>query len=352
MDETIQSTIEEMYGVKLLDTVQTYRGVQFSVQSRPEQRYLLKPAGSPIHRIVYTYACMRYLYDCAYTGTELYLLTKDKVPYIMLGNTPYIAIPVFRGHECSLEDEQDVLKAARELARMHLAGRGFTRCKATEYVRHYLPKEYDREPFVRVDAGKMPDLFAKRCAELKRFQRLAKKSANPFDCAYVAMASENIQRAEAICKSLSEGVYEKALTQCNTDGAICHKDYTGHNVLFTGSKTIILNFDQCSIDLPICDLANLIKRRMRKCGWNETDAWHILEAYGSLRNLTREDYLILQLILAFPQKLWRVVNKYYNSRKTWCEKSCLMKLTEIQGEQEALDSFLESLDKRFTGVYH
>ena len=78
----------------------------------------------------------------------------------------------------------------------------------------------------------------------------------------------------------------------------------------------------------------------------------MIDAYGTERMITREDAEILQLILAFPQKLWRVVNKYYNSRKTWCEKSCLMKLEEIQTEQPALDSFLESLDKRFSRVYH
>ncbi len=352
MEETIQSTIEESYGVKLFEMVQTYRGVQFSVQNRPDQRYLLKPAGCPIHRIVYTYACMRYLYDCQYTGTELYLLTKENVPYILIGNTPYIAVPVLRGRECSMEEKQDVIKAAGELARMHMAGRGFTSSKAMEYVKKYLPEHYDREGFVRVDAGKMPGLFARRCAELQRFQRMAKKSANPFDCAYSKLAPENIQKAETICRKLSQGVYEKALSKCMAEGFICHKDYTGHNILFTGSKTFILNFDQCAIDLPICDLANLIKRYMRKCGWDADNAWDVIDAYGTVRNLAVEEYLLLQLILAFPQKLWRVVNKYYNSRKTWCEKSCLLKLQEIQGEQGALDSFLESLDKRFSQVYH
>lgn len=352
MDETIQSTVEELYGAEISAMVQTYRGVQFSERNRPDLRYLLKPAGCPVHRIVYTYACTRYLHDRTYTGAELYLLTKEKLPYVMIGTTPYVAVPVVRGRECALEEESDVLKAAGELARMHLAGKGFTVSKATDYVRQYLPKDYDKAPYVRVDAGKLPDVFTRRCAELQRFQRMARKSANPFDCAYSKMAPDNIQRAASICKSLLEGVYEKALTQHRQEGAICHKDYTGHNVLFTGQKTMILNFDQCAIDLPVCDLANLIKRRMRKCGWDIDAAMRMIDAYATVRTITYEEQKILYLLFAFPQKLWRVVNKYYNSRKTWCEKSCLMKLAEIQEEQRALDSFLESLDKRLLQVYH
>lgn len=352
MEETIQSTIEENYGAEVSAMVQTYRGIQFNQRNRPDQRYLLRLAGCPVHRIVYTYACTRYLHDGTYTGAELYLLTKDNLPYVMMGNNPYVAVPVIRGRECALEEEADVVRAAGELARMHVAGKGFTVSKATEYVRKYLPTDYDKAPYVRVDAGKLPDIFTRRCTELQRFQRMARKSANPFDCAYSKMAQDNIQKAESICKSLSEGVYEKALTQHYKDGAICHKDYTGHNVLFTSSKTIILNFDQCAIDLPVCDLVNLIKRRMRKSGWNVEAAWRMIDAYGTVRTLSYEEQKILYLMLAFPQKLWRVVNKYYNSRKTWCEKSCLMKLEEIQEEQNVLDSFLESLDKRFSRVYH
>lgn len=352
MDETIQQTIAELYGVELSEPVQTYRGVQFGLGSRPEQRYLLRPAGCPVHRTVFTYACMHYLSEKYFTGVELYLLTKDGLPYILLGNTPYVAVPIYKGRECSMENGEDVCRGASALAKLHLASQGFTQAVASSMVRKYSPAEYDGDPFVRVDAGRLPGIFTRRFEELKRFQRMARKSANRFDCAYSAIAQDYIQRADAICQRLSSGIYDRVSAHCREEGAICHKDYTGHNIVFEGRNTMVLNFDQCSIDLPVCDLANLMKRRMRKCGWVSEDGWRILQAYHRVRPLSEDEIVLLQLILGFPQKLWRIVNKYYNSRKTWCEKNCLMKLDEILAEQKSLDIFLKDLDNRFPGVYH
>ncbi len=352
MDESIQQTIQELYGVELSDVAQNYRGVQFALKSNPEQRYIFKPAGRLAHRIVFTYACMQYLAERHFTQTERYLLNREGVPYVMVGSTPYIAVPIYRGRECGIEHLEEVCKAAGVLGELHQASVGFTHKRALELAAKHTSAEFQGQPYVRVEAGKMPEIFVKRCNELERFYRAARKSVHPFDCAYSKMAEENIQKAQEVCRILAFGVYQRALSDCMEKGAICHKDFTAHNVLFCGNKAIVLNLEECSIDLPVCDLANLLKRRMRKCGWNIEDAKQILAAYEQVRLLSSEERILLHTILAFPQKLWRVVNKYYNSKKTWCEKSCLQKLGEIQEERKAWEGFLEALDISYTKVYH
>lgn len=352
MDETLQQTIEELYGVELSEAVQTYRGIQFGLKNFPERRFVLRPTGCPVHRTVFTYAAMRYLYEQHFTGIDLYLLSTKGLPYVLLGNTAYVAVPVFRGKECSVESCQDLERAAEILAELHLASEGFTEQMAAKFMGQYSSPDYENQFTIRIEAGRLPGLFAHRSAELQRFQRIARKSANRFDCAYSEIAEESIVRANKICEALSSGVYAKALSRCVTRGSICHKDYTAHNVLLDGQNAYVLNFDQCAIDLPICDLSNLIKRRMRKCGWNAEDAGRILFAYHKVRPLSPEEPELLRLLLAFPQKLWRVVNKYYNSKRTWCEKSCLMKLGEIREEQKSLERFLKDLDILFSQVYH
>jgi spore coat protein I len=80
---------------------------------------------------------------------------------------------------------------------------------------------------------------------------------------------------------------------------------------------------------------------MKKCGWHVSEAYEILEEYSQLRELSKYEIEIMRIILAFPQKLWRIVNKYYNTRRSWCEKSCLIKLAEIESENEIIDKFLK-----------
>lgn len=344
MEGTLQQIIEELYGIEISEAVQTYRGILFALKNAPERRFILRASGCPAHRTAFTYAALRYLYERGFTGTELYLLSAEGLPYVFMGNSVFVAVPVLNGRECSIENCAELERAAAVLARMHGASEGFTEQTAAALVRSYIREEQAAEPWtLRIEAGRLPGLFAHRTSELQRFQRMAKKSANRFDCAYSEIAEENIQRANAICEALSSGVYAKALSCCLRLGGICHKDYTAHNVLFGNGETYVVNFDQCAIDLPICDLANLIKRRMRRCGWNVEDARRIVAAYNRVRPLSSEESVLLRLLLAFPQKLWRVVNKYYNSKRTWCEKSCLIKLSEIRAEQSKLDAFLEAL---------
>ncbi|MBR5280330.1 MAG: CotS family spore coat protein [Clostridia bacterium] len=352
MDESIQQTIQELYGVELSDVAQHYRGVQFTLKSNPEQKYIFKPAGRFAHRIVFTYACMAYLAERNFTQTERYLVNPAGIPYVLVGTVPYIAVPIYRGRECSIEQLEEVCKSAEVLAELHQASVGFTHKQALKVAVCHTSSEFQGQPYVRVEAGKMPGIFEKRWKELERFYRLAGKSVHPFDCAYCKMAEDSIQRAQEVCRILGSGVYQRAFAACMEQGAICHKDFTAHNVLLCGGKAIVLNLDDCSIDLPICDLANLVKRRMRKCGWKIEDALRVIAAYEQVRPLSSEERILLHCMLAFPQKLWRVVNKYYNSKKTWCEKSCLQKLEEIQGEEMAWQGFLEALDISYTKVYH
>ena len=53
----------------------------------------------------------------------------------------------------------------------------------------------------------------------------------------------------------------------------------------------------------------------------------------------------MKLMLAFPQKFWRVVNRYYNSRRSWSERSYVTKLQEVIDEAEPHRKFMEEYAK-------
>ena len=69
----------------------------------------------------------------------------------------------------------------------------------------------------------------------------------------------------------------------------------------------------------------------------------IINEYSKIRNISGDELNIIKIMLAFPQKLWRIANKYYNSRRAWCEKSCLLKLSEIKKESEKIENFLKDI---------
>jgi spore coat protein I len=71
---------------------------------------------------------------------------------------------------------------------------------------------------------------------------------------------------------------------------------------------------------------------MRKCDWDISKTEIITHAYSSVEMLSKEDLEVMRIILQFPQKFWRVINRYYNSRRSWSEKSFVIRLQEVIDE--------------------
>jgi len=54
----------------------------------------------------------------------------------------------------------------------------------------------------------------------------------------------------------------------------------------------------------------------------------IIDAYTSIEPISKEEFEILEIMLQFPQKFWRVVNRYYNSRRIKGKRTLLQGLTK------------------------
>ena len=53
---------------------------------------------------------------------------------------------------------------------------------------------------------------------------------------------------------------------------------------------------------------------------------------------------ILKLMLAYPEKFWKVANQYYNNRKSWIPEKNMQKLiqtmNQIEKKTEAINTLL------------
>jgi spore coat protein I len=71
----------------------------------------------------------------------------------------------------------------------------------------------------------------------------------------------------------------------------------------------------------------------------------IIDVYSKYEDLSKVELDIMYSILQFPQKFWRVVNKYYNSRRSWSEKIYVAKMREVVDEIPHHRKFLEDYDR-------
>ena len=352
---TTESTrnIEEAYNIKVEKVIQCRDG--YIVVLYDSTRYLLKPVKEPLERIYYTYTAEEHLKDNGFDKICFYHKSVYNLPFARINNTFYTLTPFYQGKEMSFDNSCELGCAAQMLAEMHTASKGFTKNKAaSQMVPGFCLIESIRNddnrlpditvervmPWIRCTLGQTIGLYTKHLEELKRFKKHAIRNRGIFDLAYLEIADYYIDLATQVVSDLSQPKYTDMVESAKATGYICHKDYTAHNLVAGPESGFIQNFDLCGIELPVYDVSNFLRRKLRKSNWAVQDATFILEKYSAHRPLSYDDLQMLRLLIMYPQKLWRIINKYYNSKKSWCEKGCLEKLREIADEREPFEQIL------------
>lgn len=357
----ICALVQEHYGINPLKCCSTREG--WVLEDESQRQILCRAMPIRGEKIIGTHVILNHLRENGFEKIDRYLTARNGLPFMPGYGVNYILIKRNAGRECEISCCEDLAKASRLLAEMHLASRGFTAQKAeSDLIRFHEimypikvaddkcdlydtdecnQNQFNFHCYIKNDLGNIPETFKRRLEELRKFRKTAKKSRNAFDYAYLSVADYYCELAERIYGEIEVSPYEKLTEQYKEVGCVCHRDYTGHNILL-GNNEAIINFESSCIDLPVYDVANFLRRRMRKCGWSVKDAEFILESYSKTRPISKDETVVLKILLQFPQKLWRVINKYYNSRRSWCEKSCLMQLEEVKQEKDPLAEFAKN----------
>lgn len=268
-------------------------------------------------RIMFIHGAKEHLISKGFVNVDRYLTTSKGDPYLSYDNANYVLYDFIEGRECNFDNDIEVRKAAILLAAMHSASRGY---KPSEGVK------------IQDDLGKTPGYFSKRLEDIKKLKKHANKGKSRFDHLFLEYADYFIGLGEQAVSELEKSNYDALVEKARVEGIFCHHDLNHHNLILSEDLLSVVNFDYCCFELKIYDLANLIRRKMRKCSWDADKAKQIIEGYTKIEQLSKDEFKVMKLILQFPQKFWRVVNKYYNSRRSWSEKSYVVKLQEVIDE--------------------
>lgn len=276
-------------------------------------------------RILFVHGAKEHLYNSNFSNIDRFICTAEGRPYIIIGENFYTMTDFIEGRECDFDCRDDIMGASRLLASLHKASKGYVPPQGC------LPQD---------DLGKLPFYFEKRLGELRRLKKVAARRKSAFDYLYLDYADYFIDKAEKVIKLLSQSCYGDLVKKARREGTFCHHDFTYHNIICSKTDIYITNFNYCCFELKIYDIANLLRRKMRKCCWDMNEARVILSEYRSIEDISPDEFFVLLLMLQFPQKFWRVANRYYNSKRSWAERSYIAKLQEVIEEIGQLEPFL------------
>lgn len=321
--------VAENYGLEVRNLV-PYKDTFMIVT--PQGRKVMRKVPFSPERLWFVHGAKEHLAGNGFTGVDRYLCTLAGEPSFNFDNSCYTLVDFIDGRESSFDNDNDVQRAAITLAELHRASRGYIAPEGCK---------------VQDDLGRLPGYFSKRLEDIKKMKKQAKKGKSRFDQLFLENVDYFCEIGESAAAELVISSYGKLVESTKEKGVFCHHDYTHHNIIMDGERVVVINFDYCCFELKVYDIANFIRRKMRKCDWDISKTEMIIHSYNSIDTLSNEELAVMKIILQFPQKFWRVVNRYYNSRRSWSERSFVIRLQEVIDEIGPHKEFIKNYNTIF-----
>lgn len=283
--------------------------------------YLLKEYRGSASRLELLDEVLKSLKAEGFLAEELVRTSEGAPCYTDIDGMTYFLRKTYQGRECDTKNAQELLSAAKHLARLHRLLDGW--------------RPQAEEPL----SAAVEDYAGKHTRELKKVRNYvrAKKKRNAFEREFLKSYEHYMTQAEQVLQlSVQNGVPAGALR-------LCHGDFNQHNLIFTGAGLAVTGFDKLHYDLWVSDLTNFVRKILEKHNWSSGLGMDMIMAYNSVRQLEPWELQQLYLRLLYPEKYWKIVNHYYNARKTWVSQRDIEKLKRIFEQETKREEFLALL---------
>lgn len=323
-----ETEISTQFGFKIYEMI-PMKGVYLIKTDKGNK--CLKKISYGTQKLMYIYKAKEHIISNGFDKIDKNYLTPEGAPYAFVNDDIYVVTNWIDGRECDFKKEEDLKRAAETLARFHLCARGFTP---------------DEDTKVRSDIGKLTNTLDKRLATLNKMRDTARKNKRKteFDMLYLSNVDFYLKLSKEAMKSLDLESYKKVCSDALSEKVLCHHDFTYHNILFEDNgNSYVIDFDYCKWEMQIYDVATLLIKSLKRLNWDMNSGKLVLEAYSNINPVSKQELNILKTLLVFPQRFWRLANRYYYKEAGWSEASFVKKMKEIIDEREEYMNFISSL---------
>ena len=235
----------------------------------------------------------------------------------------YVIYNWFIGDECDLRSESCLLAAGENLGKLHRAARGFEPSGAES-----------GEPGVLLEQFHRHNKELKRVnAYMKNKKRKTEFEIYAINCfhGYYEKACQAAERLEQCSYYLASGEHIRS---------ICHGDYNYHNLIMASLGTATIGFEKAGYGIQLLDLTYFLRKTLEKNGWNRHAGDAVMSGYDKANTLTGDQIDFIYIILAYPEKYWKLMNHYMNKKKSWLSAKNLEKLKDVKSLEKKREEFL------------
>lgn len=288
---------------------------------------VLQPLGTSESRLEQEAQLKEELYLAGYRNIDRFIRNKEG-EFITCDryHTPYVLKEYFDGKECNIHLEHDMMAAVMNLGELHLA------------LQKVQPKVQRKEL-------KTLRTFQRHNREMKRVRSYMRQIAtkSEFDYLYLSCFDMFHQQGIEVVKQL-ELSQETILKQ---RWYYCHGAYHQHNILLCKDGIATVNFEHFMVDNQLTDLYTFLRKAMEKNEYQPELLFRMIETYGQVIPLTKEDYIFLYYLLWYPEKFWKISNQYNNMNKAWIPPKTFEKLQTVIRQETLKQELLEQYQRHY-----
>lgn len=324
--------IERQFNIKI-EVIKANKGVYYLKTNKGER--CLKKINYGPQKLLFVYGAKEHLIKNGFDCVDRYYLNIEDEPYALVNEDLYTLSEWLNGRECDFHEIEEVKLAAKTLAVIHEASKG------------YDPPENSK---LKSDLGRWPHLMSKRIKSLDKMRDMIRKksSKSNFDLLYLKSMEFYKELGRNALNTLTTSEYNVFCVEAEENKSFCHHDYTYHNIILAeDNKVNVLDFDYCKREIRTFDISNFMIKVLKRVGWNVEFAKEIIKSYSEVSPLKDGEYKVLFAYLQFPQRYWRLANRYYYNEVNWAQNTFSNRLEAIINEQEEYLKFLEEFKKEY-----
>lgn len=279
--------------------------------------WLLTPCGASEKHLEAENRILLQLTEQGITGVDRYVRNRDGT-YLSedADHKRYVLKTWWNGTECNPEKQEDCLAAMKALARTH---QGLCHCTLQEGERETL-----------FQGQSLQEELVKHNREIRHVWNYirARKQKNEFERLVMESVGDMYELALETSRRLEQTSYQKLYEQVYERGILCHGNFHYHNVVLVSGNAMLTNFQKLTCQVQLRDIYHFMRKALEKKNWDLTAARQMLAAYESVSPLSEEEREVLRVLFAYPEKYWKQLNYYLNSKKNWIPEKNTEKLLQ------------------------
>ena len=289
---------------------------------------LLREYKGTVRRLEFEETVLAYLEKQEACRVDQYLRNREgEILTVGEDGGHYIVKNWYMDRECSVQSEEEVIRAVRQIARLHRALREIP-----------IKEEWS---LGSIQAEPVVSEMERHNRELRRARNFIRKKRNKaeFELCVTGNFQMFYEQAQAAREGLENLVEKKGAPPC----FLCHGDLNQHHILMCQGSMAVIEFNRMHVGVQAGDLYHFTRKVLEKHGWDLRLGTGILEAYDRIRPMDRVEKEYLYYLFLYPEKHWKQLNFYFNAGKAWIPGRNVEKLKTLELQQEARMRFLQEI---------